>query len=242
MKYMQRLIAVGAALLSAGVCRGAVDVTLAWDPSVTDINGQALAAPADYRLFYSETSGTYSEYVDAGSSTTAAVTGLEYNKTYFFKAKAYTETGESGFSEEFSWKAPTMPDSDADGISDSWETEHFASLDTANSSTDTDQNGISDLNEFLAGTNPMDANDYPAIEIRAASAGATLSFEARQAVGTGYENRVRYYTLKQCEDLASGIWTSVSGQEDIPAANQVVNYAASPDNPHLFYRTEIRLN
>ncbi len=43
---------------------------------------------------------------------------------------------------------PAVVDADGDGITDSWEITHFGNLTTANSSTDTDGDGYSDLNEY----------------------------------------------------------------------------------------------
>jgi hypothetical protein len=235
-------VAISAVLLVSGICWGSVDAKLAWDPAMKDVNGNVLTDTVGYRLYFSNSSGVYSQYVDVGSATVANVTGLGYNKTYYFRAKAYTASGESAYSEEVVWVAPAMPDSDADGISDSWELEHFSSTDLTHKMTDYDHDGSSDLNEFLAGTNPADSNEYPSLAIRNATTGTTLSFQARQAAGAGYENRTRYYTLKQCDDLASGIWTSVPGQANIPAANQTVSFVISSDIRNAYYCTEIRLD
>ena len=234
--------AVGAIMLIAGVCQGAVDVTIVWSPSVTDVNGGDLAAAADYKLCYSDSSGVYSEFVDAGSAAQATVSGLEYNKTYFFKAKAYTETGESVYSEELTWDTPVMLDVDTDGLSDSWELENFQSLDIAQGTTDSDDDGSSDLDEFIAGTNPDDSAEYPILEIHAGLMGTEVSFQARQAGGSGYENRLRFYTLMQCADLTPGIWTAVPGMENIPAADQTVICAAVSEEASVFYCTRIQLD
>ncbi len=48
-----------------------------------------------------------------------------------------------------------VEDSDNDGLSDSWEIEHFGSLDR-NGAGDYDGDGMSDSAEYLAGTNPAD--------------------------------------------------------------------------------------
>ncbi|MBU2713749.1 hypothetical protein [Zooshikella harenae] len=71
---------------------------------------------------------------------------------------------------------PALPDSDNDGVADGWEYRYFRSLETDftqyDASLDTDQDGITDINEAKALTNPKvrdaDANgifslrDYPA--------------------------------------------------------------------------------
>jgi hypothetical protein len=47
-------------------------------------------------------------------------------------------------------------DSDIDGISDNWEMSYFNDLTTANATSDFDTDGLSDLAEYQAGTNPLD--------------------------------------------------------------------------------------
>ncbi|NOU36320.1 MAG: hypothetical protein HOO88_06085 [Kiritimatiellaceae bacterium] len=47
-------------------------------------------------------------------------------------------------------------DSDNDGMEDSWEYEQFSSLDTASNTSDYDSDGLTDYNEFVAGTDPKD--------------------------------------------------------------------------------------
>lgn len=49
-------------------------------------------------------------------------------------------------------------DTDADGIWDGWERQHFTNLTTASSSTDYDSDRFPDFREFIAGTNPSDSN------------------------------------------------------------------------------------
>ena len=51
----------------------------------------------------------------------------------------------------------SIPDSDSDGMADDWELAHFNSLTKANRSTDHDKDGFSDVAEFSAGTDPIDA-------------------------------------------------------------------------------------
>ncbi|MDB6109808.1 MAG: hypothetical protein JWR69_1558 [Pedosphaera sp.] len=51
-------------------------------------------------------------------------------------------------------------DSDGDGIPDAYELTWTGNLTTMNATSDQDGDGVSDLNEYLAGTNPMDPTDY----------------------------------------------------------------------------------
>lgn len=51
-------------------------------------------------------------------------------------------------------------DTDADSIADAWERTFFGNLTTAGVTGDFDNDGRSDLNEYLSGTGPTDLNDY----------------------------------------------------------------------------------
>jgi hypothetical protein len=59
---------------------------------------------------------------------------------------------------------PTVPnasgDSDGDGLPDSWEMANFGTLAYA-ANDDPDRDGFNNLQEYLAGSNPMDANSVP---------------------------------------------------------------------------------
>ena len=219
------------------------DVTIGWDPSLTTISGAHLANISSYTLFYGDSPSEYNRSLSVNNGNTeATVMGLEYNKTYYFAVKAYTtENSESDYSEELVWGSPNMPDTDADNISDNWEIQYTSNLETMQASTDIDMDGISDFNEFIAGTNPSDPNEFPSISIQANAMGITISFEAKQAIGNGYENRERRYTLMRCEDLLGGNWTAVPGLENILAGGQTENIKDEMGSHCAYYRTEVWL-
>ncbi|MFZ0131306.1 MAG: MopE-related protein, partial [Desulfobacterales bacterium] len=99
----------------------AADLTVAWDPnSEPDLIG--------YRIYCGESSGTYTVNHDITSTdpgarpaTTCKFTGLEEGKKYYFAAVAYSENGQSGYSQEISYTVPAAPvdpkDIDNDGDS-----------------------------------------------------------------------------------------------------------------------------
>jgi chitinase len=78
----------------------AAPVTLGW-------NAVSAANLAGYVLYYGYSSRNYSLSVDVGNYTTAALSGLDQGKTYYFAATAYDTYGqESVFSNEVSYTIP----------------------------------------------------------------------------------------------------------------------------------------
>jgi hypothetical protein len=214
-----------------------LELDIAWDPTTTTVDGTPLENVTGYKLFYSDTSESYRDAVDVPEGTSAKVTNLEYNKTYYFSVKTLTDETESDFSEELSWDAPKMPDTDQDLMSDAWEMANFGSLDATHASLDSDGDGISDLNEFITGTDPNDPSDYEVLSIGE----STLSFHAKEPSGDGYENRKRTFSVLYRENLSSGEWTPVPGMENIEATNQMI-YLDISDQEQGFYRTQVELN
>src|SRR5438270_11863744 len=75
------------ALLLWAAHASAEQVQLAWDA----INAPTLAG---YRLYYGQTSSTYTTYIDVGLQTTATVTDLTPGQLYFFVVTAYDTAGD----------------------------------------------------------------------------------------------------------------------------------------------------
>lgn len=220
----------------------AMDLNLSWNPTSTSTDGTTIDNVNSYRLYYGENPGTYSNYVQVTGKTTVTVSGLEYNKGYYFAVKAYVNNIASAFSSELVWISPVMPDTDADGLSDNWELQYAPSLSQMQTDSDYDDDGVSDRDEFITGSDPRDPLDVPTVEIHATSPGITVSFDARAASGQGYENRVRYITLMHCEDLIEGNWTAVPGSSSIMASGQTESIVINPNQPSGFYRTNIELH
>lgn len=78
----------------------AAQVTLAWDVSVSMVDG--------YWLYYGSASGIYTTRIDVGPVTTYTVTGLTSGQAYYFAVTAYDRTDgrESGPSNEVSTTLP----------------------------------------------------------------------------------------------------------------------------------------
>src|SRR5436190_7624039 len=71
---------------------------------------------------------------------------------------AYRVIVSNAFGSATSSNALLQLDSDRDGLPDAWEITYFGGITNRNGFQDFDQDGISDLDEFLEGTNPKNFN------------------------------------------------------------------------------------
>jgi hypothetical protein len=124
---------------------GAVpSVTLEWDASSeADVVG--------YKLHYGTSSRNYDTIMDVGNYTSVTIGNLDGNQNYFFAVTAYDADGnESVYSDELFY----IPDTDDDGMADAWELLYFGDL-TRDGTSDSDNDGLTDLIESEYGTDPM---------------------------------------------------------------------------------------
>lgn len=111
-KLLLIVAALGIVLSGSYVYAGTTNVTLAWDPP------NPLAGTAGYRVYKSQTSGSFPAKGAANAACTAAVgtnqctAGAIADGTWYFVATAYDSAGnESGYSNQVS----TVLDSTAPG-------------------------------------------------------------------------------------------------------------------------------
>ncbi|MBX7208799.1 MAG: hypothetical protein K1X78_10835 [Verrucomicrobiaceae bacterium] len=93
-------------------------------------------------------------------------------------------------------------DTDNDGIADAWEIENFGNLAAASATSDADGDGVSDKNEFIAFTDPFDAESklrIVSLSENAALHRTTLEFTT---------SPVRMYRIETTTDLAN--WAAFS--------------------------------
>jgi len=99
--------------------------------------------------------------------------------------------------------ASNAPDLDRDGLADWWETKYFGGT-AASADADADHDGLTNGEEYVAGTDPTDPSSYLGLDAGAPEHGVTLSFEAVP---------VRSYTLEFTDALGTGPWRKLA---DIP--------------------------
>ncbi len=126
--------------------------------------------------------------------------------------------------------AIARPDSDNDGIADTWENLHFGNFTTATSISDQDGDGATDLAEYNAGTLPNDAASVLKIVTHTYSAGHTQADISFTSVPT------RNYRLEYDTDLI-GLWTD-SALGIIPPTGAITTGTLSSlsPTPRRFFR------
>ncbi len=132
----------------------------------------------------------------------------------------------------------SLPDLDQDGLPDEWE---FANgLDMASATgaqgaaADPDNDGFSNYQEYHAGTNPLDANDYPRLTA-ATVVGAELRITFDSRAG-------RVYSLERkfVDDSGTNQWTAIV--QDLPGDGTTRTISDTAENGAArLYRLKIGL-
>jgi hypothetical protein len=120
-----------------------------------------------------------------------------------------------------------LADFDRDRMADVWEAAYGLSTNTvADASLDADGDTMSNLAEFVAGTDPTNAASYLKLDALVPDAPAQVTFEA-------VSNRT--YTVEYTDTLAVAPWVKLA---DVAAraTNRVETVSDPSPNPRRFYR------
>jgi autotransporter-associated beta strand protein len=129
------------------------NVTLSWTnrPPVAP----ATTTPVD--VWFGSNPAALTQVVD-GQLTSSTVVSATTAGTWYWRVDSYPDGNPNGtpvIGQVFSF---TIADTDGDGIPDTWEYQFFGSPTAANPSLDTDADGLTNLQEFTRGTNPIIAD------------------------------------------------------------------------------------
>jgi hypothetical protein len=157
---------------------------------------------------------------------TGALNVLEPASQMYFSAD--DAAGHVGFSVPFATEF--VADSDADGLLDEWELTYFGSL-SPTAGGDADGDGLTNLQEQNAGTNPMDGNSVLRV-VSVEYNGATVNVRFTSVAG-------RTYRVETSNQLTSGSWSVVV--DDLPGINDVLQVTdfGSGAAGHRFYRVRL---
>jgi len=219
----------------------AAEVRLAWEaPASAD--GGPVEDLAGFLVCYGTESGNYASVVDVGMEMTAALQDLDPHTTYYIAVKSYDRSGiQSTASDELSW----VFDANANGLPDEWEMNYFGGISVAGGGVDEDfsGNGFSNGDAFVAGTDPTNPLDVPAVGMRMENGTMMLTFQTVVAAGPAYAGRSRVYRVEQCRDVARGEWTPLEGHDHIVATGSRVDVPVPAGTAGVnFYRVRIHLN
>ena len=137
------------------------------------------------------------------------------------------DTASSSVKDGTEWTATLTGGTLPDLLPDDWEALHLADLTDPTDRTDQgdpDGDGMSNIEEWIAGTDPRSEIGNLKFEIRGSNGQIELSFGTVPAAGVGYEGLSRHYALERRGSLVDGQWFAVPGCEDIIAGGQTVSY------------------
>jgi hypothetical protein len=118
-------------------------------------------------------------------------------------------------------------DTDADGMPGVWEEEHGLNpLDPADASQDPDGDGLTNLDEYRAGTDPHDASSNLAIQILMTVDEYHVRFFAQAS---------RTYTIQYVDAVGSTEWSKLADVPAQPSASWVETRLSRQGSPELYF-------
>lgn len=230
----------------------AAEVTVTWTFATLNVDGTRLTDLAGAKVYYGTASSNYTHVLEVpggqpGQTVACIVTGLVAEATYYLNGTAYNTSGlESDFCTEAVKVARVRRIAGADGfiLPDSWVRLYFDDFlsNSIAADEDYDGDGMTNGDEYVAGTDPTDAGDAPAVDARIEDGIPRLRFATKDVSAPFYVDKVRTYTIEITHDLKAGSWTSLQGWERFVATNSAMEVVLPREvlTPS-FYRIRVHL-
>ena len=175
-----------------------------------------------------------------GMGSPLVITGLSNGTSYTFTVTARNLIGSS------------VPSSASPAVTLSLESEvvrwrqtYFSSSEntgTAADGADPDDDGVTNANEYIFGSNPTTSDGGALLRIAANAGISTLTFTAQAALGTGYTGVNRSYTIETTSNLIDpSSWIAIDGYSDIPGSGQIVSVIPATNAGRSFYRLKVTI-
>ena len=201
-----------------GVARQPVSVTnLQWQTATFSVIATG-APPLNYRWLRNGINFL------SNAPATLVITNLQPNMAGSFRV---TITNLAGTVNSVTVGLGVIPDTDADGLPDFWETNYVGNATNMSATADPDGDGMNNRDEYIAGTDPTNALSVLKLTLTTTNS-AVLQFVAQPNIG---------YTLQYRTNLNTAMWnnlTSISAQSLMQTVQ--VNVPKPPPEPARYYR------
>jgi hypothetical protein len=137
-------------------------------------------------------------------------------------------------------------DNDGDDMADEWEMAYFGSTNAVDGQhwQDKDHDGYSNLEEYVAGTDPTNSLSILRVGIQGDDSGnLVVRHEAYSvdAFDVNYGDLQRYYWLEHASNLLNNTWTPVPDSTSIISSNDVISYTNAVSGDGGFNRVGTNL-
>jgi hypothetical protein len=112
----------------------------------------------------------------------------------------------------------------------------MANAEISGNAADSDGDGMSNENEYIFGTDPLQNEAAPMLNVAIEENQITLSFPTRQAAGIGYEGMTRHYAIESSRTLVNDQWQVLPGVTDIAGNGQAFSTNISRTEDRAFFR------
>jgi len=175
--------------------------------------------------------------IDSGGGQTAVGSGTNYSSigSPFATGQRVISTGKNltGRIEVLYASGPVDPDTDGDGMPDDWERTHGLVVGIDDSELDLDGDGVTNINEYIAGTDPLDGDSFFEIIL------LTRAAVTKLVTVTWSSNPGRSYTLQKSVDLSPGSWDNIATGIIATGATTSLLDPSADDQSRMFYRVGV---